>query len=498
MFLLVTVFAFLLRYINLTSIPVFADEAIYIRWAQVMKAESTLRFLPLSDGKQPLFMWSVIPMLKIFSDPLVAGRMVSLLSGVGTLLGVSALSYILFKSRRAALVTALIYTVSPFAILFDRLALVDSMLAMFGVWTAVFSILAVRNIRLDMAMLSGFALGGAALTKSPALFFAIFTPTAILFAKLPKKISKQVELLLKLIGLWGVTFSIAFAMHNILRLGPNFHMIGSRNLDYVYPLSHIFDTPLDPFLPHLDRALEWMRILGPELLLFFVFFGAIRNFSLKKKELIFLIVWSLMPILINSEYAKVFTARYIYFAVPFLYVLAGSSFAQKISGVGKSMMYLLLGIYVVHSLFSGITLIASPENARLPRSERSGYLEEWTAGTGIKESADYILEEHNSNPDVPIVVGTEGYFGTLPDGLQIYLQNVPNVTVIGIGLGINQIPIQLQESHEAGNATYMVANQSRMNFNGSFEDNGFEVIKKYKKATNPEGEVDYLYLLKVL
>ncbi|MBM3209681.1 hypothetical protein FJZ40_05350, partial [Candidatus Shapirobacteria bacterium] len=63
---------FLFRLYDLTIIPVFADEAIYIRWAQVMRAEPTLRFLPLFDGKQPLFMWLVIPFLKLISDPLVA------------------------------------------------------------------------------------------------------------------------------------------------------------------------------------------------------------------------------------------------------------------------------------------------------------------------------------------------------------------------------------------------------------------------------------------
>ena len=78
---LVLLLGLLLRVINLTILPVFADEAIYIRWAQVMRAESTLRFLPLSDGKQPLFMWVVIPFLKLFSDPLVAGRLVSVFTG---------------------------------------------------------------------------------------------------------------------------------------------------------------------------------------------------------------------------------------------------------------------------------------------------------------------------------------------------------------------------------------------------------------------------------
>jgi len=40
---------FFLRIFRLTFLPVFGDEAIYIRWAQVMRAEPTLRFLPLSD-----------------------------------------------------------------------------------------------------------------------------------------------------------------------------------------------------------------------------------------------------------------------------------------------------------------------------------------------------------------------------------------------------------------------------------------------------------------
>src|SRR3972149_9189614 len=79
--------AFALRAYNLNYLPIFGDEAIYIRWAQVMRAEPTLRFLPLSDGKQPLFMWVVIPFLKLISDPVFAGRFVSVLSGLATTAG---------------------------------------------------------------------------------------------------------------------------------------------------------------------------------------------------------------------------------------------------------------------------------------------------------------------------------------------------------------------------------------------------------------------------
>ena len=177
----ILLFAVFIRTYNLTSIPVFADEAIYIRWAQVMQAEPTLRFLPLSDGKQPLFMWTVIPFLKLFTDPLVAGRMVSVATGIGSLVGIFILSYILFKNKAVSLAASLIYAISPFTVFFDRMALVDSMLTFFGLWTIIFALLTAKFERLDTAMLTGFALGGAALTKSPSLFFALLIPSTILF-----------------------------------------------------------------------------------------------------------------------------------------------------------------------------------------------------------------------------------------------------------------------------------------------------------------------------
>ena len=95
--LAVSLIYFAVRLPSLTYQPIFADEAIYIRWAQVMKAEPTLRFLPLSDGKTPLFMWSMMPVFKIVADPLLAGRLLAVASGFGTLIGVFLLGLAVFK-----------------------------------------------------------------------------------------------------------------------------------------------------------------------------------------------------------------------------------------------------------------------------------------------------------------------------------------------------------------------------------------------------------------
>src|SRR4030042_1949217 len=219
---------FILRLINLTILPVFADEAIYIRWSQVMRAESTLRFLPLSDGKQPLFMWLIIPFFKLFSDPLWAGRFVSVLAGFGTLIGVFLLTLQLFESRKTASMAAFIYAIVPFTVFFDRMALADSLLSLFGVWIMFLSILLIKFPRLDLAMITGLILGGALITKSPATFFAILLPAVIIL--IPFENLKTAFLKIFRLGLlWLVVYFFAFAIYNILRLGPNFHMIALRN-----------------------------------------------------------------------------------------------------------------------------------------------------------------------------------------------------------------------------------------------------------------------------
>lgn len=485
----VLLLALALRVYNLTLLPIFADEAIYVRWAQVMRAEPTLRFLPLSDGKQPLFMWTVMPALKFFTDPLFAGRMVSVFSGAATLVGVFVLTFILFKSKKAAIVAAFLYAVSPFTVFFDRMALVDSMLTAFGVWALVFAVATAKTFRFDLAMLTGFALGGALLTKSPGLFFAALLPTTALVSDWKGKRTKKALTGLKLVGLWLVMLGIGYAMYNILRLGPNFHLIGARNQDYVFPLSHLWTNPRDPFIFFVDRSFEWILTLGPSLVLVLALFGFAVNFKKFSRELVLVSTWFLLPILVQSEFAKVFTARYILFSLPFLFVLAATVFLQK-SKVLLRVSLAILAVLVFQAASFNYLLVTDPERANLPRSERSGYLEEWTAGTGIRQVADLLKELARQNPDQEFVVGTEGYFGTLPDGLQIYLEGVPNVLVIGTGLDFSQVPQSLVDSKKAGNNTYLVANSSRLKKDP--QELGYKIVAAYQKAQRPEGIREYV------
>lgn len=458
---------FVIRIINLTILPIFVDEAIYVRWSQVMATEPTLRFLPLSDGKQPLYMWILMFLIKYFSDPLFIGRLISVATGLGTALGIFTFSYLLFNNKKVSLLSVFFYAISPFAVFFDRMALVDSMLSMFGVWAAVFGFLTAKYKRLDFAMIAGFMLGFASLTKSPALFIAILLPTF--------------WLLYNWKGIWrlGATYVIAFAMYNIQRLGPNFSLLSSRTGDYLLPVSHIWTNFFDPLIPHLKDFFVWMWSLGPAAILPMILLGLFVGYKKYLKEIIILLMWIILPVYVGAELGVTFTARYILFILPYLFILVGMTLLIQVKWL-RIASYGLVLLFVIQSLVFDFYLLTNPEKANLPRGERSGYLEEWTAGQGIKEVADYLKIEEAKKPGKQIVVGTEGYFGTLPDGLQIYVNDLSNIVVIGVGVIIEDTPQSLKDAFAAGNKTYLVINKSR--FKGKPEEQGLRLIKSFPKA----------------
>lgn len=477
---IILVFAFVIRIYHLTILPVFADEAIYIRWAQVMGAEPTLRFLPLSDGKQPLYMWILMFIVRRFSDPLFISRLESVVCGMGTILGIFSVSYILYKNKTLSLLASFLWAVLPIAYFFDRMALVDSMLTMFAVWTLFFAILTSKFKRLDTAMLAGFMLGFAWLTKSPALFFVLMIPITWVY-------SKNFKHLIQIIFLTLITYLIGYGMYNILRLGPNFNLIASRNLDYVLPISHLWTNPKDPFVFHIAEIFtDWFIKMGPWMGLVLAFVGTIIGIKKHFRETLIVFSWFIIPLIIQSEYAKVFTVRYVLYSIPLFAILIALPLLLNKKIVVKTFSF-LIAFLIAQALLFDKAVATNPVSANLPSSERSGYLEEWTAGFGIKEVADYLKNQYLSNPKEKIVVGTEGYFGTLPDGLQIYLNNVPQITVIGTGLNFADVPVQLKDAFKAGDKTYFVVNTSRIKIKEEdYSKFGMKLIASYPKAPRRE------------
>ena len=496
LFIFAAAIFFFSRFQNLTSIPVFGDEAIYIRWAQIIQSEETLRFIPQTDGKQPLFMWINAATLKLISDPLVSGRLVSVLAGFGLFLALFLTTAIVLNYRQPekdffqfikssirknfypGLFASIIYCLIPFSFFFDRLATADTLLSFFGLSTLLFSLLLAKYPRLDLSLILGFILGLAWLTKSPAIYFIILSIATFIFVNFRQP---------KLYFLPIISSVIGFLIYNILRLGPQFRMIALRNKDYVWSISEILKHPLDPLKPHLQNVLtlyhqylSWPLLIAAILGLFIIL-KSTKKIKIKPEYLI-LSAWWLLPLIANAAMAKVFTARYILFTLPPLIILISIAIFQFIQKVKPFYIrtIIILAVFIPNLIFI-YQISTNPFNEKLPSTEQ-GYLADWTSGWGIKESADYLKERSLS---ANVIVGTEGSFGTLPDGLQIYGNKVPHLTIIGEGLGFTKIPDGLLNAKKYGDEVYLLINKSRLKINSN-ELNQLQLVKSFAKPENDE------------
>lgn len=481
--ILVILWYLILRLPNLTLQPIFADEAIYIRWAQIMRAEPTLRFLPLSDGKTPLFMWMLMPMFKIFPDPLFAGRFLSVMAGLGTVFAGIFLGWKFFNIR-VGLLTALFLAVTPFIVFFDRMALVDSMLSAFTLWSLAVALLLLEYPRIDLAILLGYLLGGGVLTKTPGFLNVFWLPVTII--KLTSRPKRQIWL--KIIGLWGVAVFIMLSLYGILKLGPGFSNLSARNQDYIFSPLLILHRPWDPLIPHLRDLADWLpKLLTPTILLL-ISVGVLMTIIKPNKIKLVILLWSILPLLVQLMLLKTFTARYILPSIPPLLCLAAialESFLKKTSSVFWKWLVVILLVSLL-PIRMDYQLITDPQKANLPKEERRGYFEDWTAGFGFKEIADYLGNESRKGE---VIVGTEGYFGTLPDGLAIYLDKNRKVVIVGGGSTVSAGLRQLANQKN----TFYVANKSRFKL-----ESNLELVKEFPKAVGSDNTLDSIVFYKVL
>lgn len=424
-----------------------------MRWAQVMKSEPTLRFVSMQDGKTPLFMWLMIPLFKIFHDPLFAGRFLSVLAGFTTLIGVFVLTFKIF-GKKAAIWAALIYTITPYTLFFDRMALVDSMLASFTIWAIYFGIWLLQSPRLDLAMILGYLLGGSILVKTPGMFNLFALPLTLIGFNFK---AARKNSLLRLLLMWVVAVVIGLTIYNLLRLGPGFEQLSSRNADYVFSPLELKGRPLDPFIPHLHDIQDWFKSLITWPIIILIFSGVSSAFYQKNRLALAVLTWIMVPLIIEMAFLKTFTARYILLCIPPMLVFAGFGVEKLLEKAKLPLIYsAVLSLIVISplALYNDYLLVTDPAKADLPKNERRGYLEDWTAGYGFPEIAEYLIAK---NKEEPLVVGTDGFFGTLPDGLYIYMDKA-GIPVVGSSATISAT---LRETAEK-RPTYFVANRNRL------------------------------------
>lgn len=467
------------RLIQLGNTPIFTDEAIYIRWAQIAQNDANWRFISLTDGKQPSFVWVAMVLMRFISDPLIASRMVSVFAGFASLIGLFFLGKEVFKNRWIGILSSVVYLLSPFALVYDRLALYEAMVAAFFVWALYLTVLLIRYIRLDTALLLGLTIAGAVLTKANGFYSLYLIPFSLLLFDWKSK--KRFPRFVKLAGLTILVVVMTYGFYSILRLSPFFHIIDQKTAIFVYPLTEWLTHPFMFFWGNiLVGQWDWLwRYITPPLLAL-----AVASFFIERKftrEKITLFLWFFLPYVGLALFGKVLYPRYIFSMVMALFPLIAFSlyFAKKY--IKNNYLYaLFLLVAFSYALFCQFKILTDFTYAPLPSSDIDQYVRSWPAGLGNKEAVAFFTERAKEGK---IHVVTQGTFGLYPYAFEIYLKDNPNIVVSGFWP--TQIPFMEEVIKKHNLSTYVVFYQPCVDCQGS----GFApinwpltLVKRYEKG----------------
>jgi hypothetical protein len=475
------------RLINITKLPVFADEAIYIRWAQVAVQEpQKYLFLSMLDGKPPLHIWLLMPFSHM-TDPVLAGRLFSVFVGLGILFLLTLFVRELGFSDRSRRFTQLLYCILPYWIFLERLSVAEPLMALWllGMIYSATVLLLREKLSKRHALIFVLSFACALLTKTTAFFFIPIVPVFLLGILFVKKKNtewvKTIQKTLPVVFLSGFAGGLIFLL---LKLSPLFPSLFSRSVDYTFTLSDILGGEWKYILfTSTPRVLRWIVWYITPFSLLALFFSGWMGAALLLSAATYA-----APLLILG---RVLTTRYFFplliFVTPAIALGLDQLLKSSAQKFGKQLFFFLC---LSSSVFIALISI-EPYKFPYVEEDTKQYVTDWSSGYGIPQVRSFILDEiaHGKTP----YIATEGYFGTLPDGLQIYFAQkkyAGKVIIEGIGQPVTEIPKKLREKARDQDV-YVVVNEHRF-FDTNMEH--FELVEAYLR---PYGG-PLLLLLRVL
>ena len=477
---------------GLTALPVFADESIYVRWAQlIMDEPARYALFPLNDGKTPIFIWSLLPFQYLFSDQLFAARLVSVLVGLGQVFAMGWLIKLLGGKKKTQYLGMFLTAILPFWYFHHRMALMDGMmtlwlsLAMGGAIKLgqgknnLSKLLKFTKEDIKWTLFTGVSFGLAMLTKLPAILFVPALGLSVLFTdKLNFK--KWFVASLKV----GVGVVIGLFLFVLLKLHPAFGQLFSRGGDFLYPLSEVLDGAWKETIISFPNYFNYFANYLTMPLMALVIAALFSPRNKKTHHLLLLLgLIFLFPIMIMG---KVVYPRYLMSASLFFTLSATLSFEnfylhlakQKnvYKKLGGQLILILMfanivaasGVYMYQSIFDA-------DKTPFVSADKVQYLHEWSSGHGIKEAVVLIEEMAQTEK---IAVATEGYFGTLPDAILMYMHrsDVSNIYVEGIGYPVKEVTEKFLTRAKDFDRMLLAVNSHRMELSG-FENS--ELLEEY-------------------
>lgn len=422
------------RLFALLGLPMVFDEAIYLRWADIIRNDPSSLFVSAVDGKPPLFFWLNAVTLGWFDDLLVSSRMISVAAGALAVIGVWRIGALL-HSRNTAALAALLYLSLPLVLTHDRLGLTDALLAACVIWTVYAGLRLAKDDAPSWrwAVALGAFAGLGFLTKTPLLMFLALPVLAVFLYSHPRNIALWKRLMVS-----GAVFGL-LALPFLLHEPDYIFSHSSKVLHHKVPLLDTlfavltFDHPrLWPHLRELgDVGLLYVTV--PALILAVA--GAAIGLRSQPRTAVFVLVWFFLPTTVFLIFAEVAYPRYFLVALPPLAILAAEALRFLMTHVNNALQprsplvagtaAIALGVACLIPAWKwNLHYLAAPQQAAWTEIDHWQYVRYPEGPHAVADAVSFLKSESQKGP---IAVFLTFKLGIPSDALYLYLKDQPGI-----------------------------------------------------------------------
>jgi len=416
-----------LRSVRLMSLfPVLVDEAIYLRWAEIIQHRHVW-YISLLDAKPPLIYWLYAALRYIFPhDPLFGNRLVSVIAGTLCTVVLYRITF-LCAGYRAGLITAFLYAALPFGVLYDRIAYVDSVVNLCGACLVYVSLRSFGGQTLSWrnSLTTGLVLGISLFIKTTILLFAL-SPLVIgiyLYRRGLRSLASHLAAIYAvaaLFPLWsklaippGPTFSVSntllhhtdfFTSPEILLHHPLVNLSINAPLFAGYTAAYIGYPALVASLAAMIALLIFRRYLP-----------------------IVIFVTCSVPLWGATVFLEYFPSRYVFpVAWPLLLLIGCAASIPFRRPPLPYVIYAATAIVFVGMIVKNIQILHAPELALQERDADEFLGPGPYSGSGVLDAIKLLRTEAQSGP---ITILTDPWWGPPTDTVFAYLNEVNGTRV---------------------------------------------------------------------
>jgi hypothetical protein len=458
----------LTRALTLNALPIFLDEAVHLQWAERLYSEGRV-LRPIGSGR--LLAVVAYGLALPFEDRLGAARLIAAMAGAVTL-GLTMLLAHRLCGVRASVIAGTLYVLSPFALVYDRLALSDGFLSacitglMLGTWTLVQRPDDVRP-RLIVAALMGLAVA----SKVSALLFLLTIPLAVAALAPDRRRSFRSAVVACVAGFACAAPMLWFFARNS----------GEISSQHIVDTASVASTIVSTLGDMREWALSYFTL--PALLI-----GAVSVLALRDGRALWLLGSAALPFVLFALFSQPWSARYILPTLPPFLILLSGGIEHLASRFKPAFHALAAAALVSFALLAWLPfdreLVLDPSHAPFPADDRRQLVTGWPAGYGVRELAVRLEQEARTAP-LTTYVDTGGT-RTFATGLAIFVGSNPSIRLVEGDFGSEAVRASMVGEMKTGRVFAVVGPRSTdLDFKSQVAGAAVERVEVYQR---PGGE----------